>query len=90
MKKLYNVVAMAIANLFYYLLTHLLTSLVPRPHPLMRRNGLGELSQISWTSARFCDSVTWQRSKYLCQTAQQSTDTEVEMNIFYCCKGSAT
>ena len=56
----------------------------------MRRNGLGELSQISWTSARFCDSVTWQRSKYLCQTAQQSTDTEVEMNIFYCCKGSAT
>ena len=33
-------------------------SLIPRPHSLMRRNGLGEPSQISWASTCFCDSVT--------------------------------
>ena len=39
------------------------SSLVPRPHPLMRRNGLVNQSQISWACAHFCDSVTWQLSK---------------------------
>ena len=34
------------------------SSLVPRPHPLTRRNGLVKSSRISWASIHFCNSVT--------------------------------
>jgi len=41
-------------------------------------------------STHFCDSITKQRSNILQTTHSKSMDTQIELNKFYCCKGSAT
>ena len=62
--------------------TKFCTSLVPRPHPLMRRNSSGDPSRISWASAYFCD-VTQQRSKHFAANPLKTgTDTQMEITNF--------
>ena len=44
----------------------------------------GEPSRISWTSARFCNNVTCKQ--FAANPLKKGTDTQMEMNKFYCCK----
>ena len=64
------------------------TSLIPRPHPLTRRNHLVNQVEFLGLVHAFCDN---QRSKhFVANPLKKGSDAQMEMNKFYCCKESAT
>ena len=60
-------------------------SLVPKPHPLMRRNGL--VNQIEFLG--LVDVFVTVQHFVADNPFKKSTDTRMEMNKFHRCKGSA-